>query len=118
MSLEIHLVGKKWRNSEETIDGFKVLSVVLELAAWKNNELLYNYMSSVIFSDFPLPGSRLYEEDLDKIIEALSTQPSMIYGNDTKQAEEDLATFLKVKKWYLKYFPNAHVEYDVAYTGP
>jgi hypothetical protein len=117
MALEIHLVGSKWRNGKDTLDGFKVIRVELELGEWINNEHLYRYVATTFFDGVPVPGQNLYECHLDKIIEVLSNHPAIIYGDDLKQAEQDLETFIKAKDWLKKNFPNACVEFDIAYTG-
>ncbi len=117
MALEIHLVGSKWKTDNDILDGFKVIRVELELGGWENNEQLYKYISSTFFDDIPMPGDRLYEYQLDKIIEVLTHHPSVIYGGDTKQAAADLVVFTKARDWLKKNTPNASVEFDVAYTG-
>lgn len=112
--INIHLVGKKWKtDGTDSLDGFKIISVDLELAEWKDNDQLYDYITSTYFGDFPLWGDRLHEEQLTEIIEILKNEPSKIYGENLKQAAEDLTTFMKVKEWLVNNVPHASVEFDI-----
>ncbi len=109
----IRLIGRKWRTTGETLDGFKVISVELELAVWEDkDDDLFNYMSSHIFGGLPLPGSRLYEAELDEIIRTLTKNPSSVY-RDLSRASADLSIFTMVRDWFKKNYPHGWIEFDV-----
>lgn len=109
--MEVRLIGRKWKATSETVDGFKVISVELELGTW-NSEELFTYMSAVLFGGFPLPGSRLYEAELDKIISDLTVCPSKIY-TDHSRVKQDIVTFMNIREWFKKNYPSAWIEFDV-----
>jgi hypothetical protein len=112
MAVDIRLIGRMWKVTDKTLDGFKVISVELELASWKDNEELWTYMKNVIFDGFPLPGSRLCETDFDVIIHTLKEYPSKIYTYHSN-VKADIATFTKIKDWFKKNYPHGWVEFDV-----
>lgn len=112
MAIDIQLIGKKWRTHADTIDGFKVISVDLQLAVWEDNSPLGRYMWETVFGGWPI-GVRLHEEDLYQIINAIRNNRSEIYGEDSEQAEKDLITFIKVEKWYMAHRPYISVELEI-----
>jgi hypothetical protein len=118
MVLDMCLTGSKWigPDDDEKLDGFKITRVELLLAEWHDDERLYQYMNN-LFGEFLLPGQRLYEADLDKIINTLSVCPSVVYGEDKEQAAKDLITFSIVRDWLKKNIPHGSVQFDVTYTG-
>jgi hypothetical protein len=108
----IRLIGRKWKATDETIDGFKVISVELELAMWEDkDEKLFKYMSSILLGDFPLPGTRLYEADLDNLIMMLTFKS--IYGEDKERTNQDRHTFTIIREWLKKNYPYGYIEFDV-----
>lgn len=109
----IRLIGRDWRPTDATHDGFKVISVDVELAYWEDKEEeLFTYMSACTFGGFPLPGFRIYEADLNEIIRTLEECPSKIYS-DLLKVPGDLIIFKKVRDWFKNNYPYSWIEFDV-----
>jgi len=95
--MEFRLIGRRWKVEGETIEGFKVINVDLELAHWENNEPLFQLIVDEVFGGFPML-SRLHEDDFDKIID--------------NATPEDVVVLKKVKEWHKKIYPHGWVELE------
>ena len=113
--MESYLIGRKWKTELRHIDNFPVLSFDLELARWKGNEDLHKFITENINQFEPSFPIKLTQDDIEKIIEALTIRPRTIYGQEgiVSQSKIDLEKFIKAKDWLTFSFPYGSVLYDV-----
>jgi uncharacterized protein YaaQ len=116
--LESYLIGKLDKTqTEETLDGYKVLNTEIELARWEGNYRLQKIvMSCGAFTE----GITTYlkPEDLDKLISLLSqfceaetaTLQDAIVA--ITQARQDAAKLTEAKAWLINNLPFGAVIYE------